>query len=87
MAATAELPENTRVCSEHLRLTGEYTKTLRLHLTALEALEAARSTASKAEYRRMRSYVEQSWQHSEHARLALAEHLQKHRCMNDSTQA
>jgi len=86
MAATAELPENTGVCREHLRLTGEYTKATRQHLTALEALEAARPTASKAEYGRMRGYVEQSWEHCEHARMALAEHLQKHRCMNDSTQ-
>jgi hypothetical protein len=86
MAPTAEFPENTGVCREHLRLTGEYTKALRQHLTALEALEAARPTVNQADYTRMRNYVEQSWEDCEHARLALAGHLQKHGCMKDSTQ-
>jgi len=63
---------------------GEYTKALRRHLTALEALEAARPTIGKAEYTRMQNYVEQSWEHCEHARMERAEHLQKHGCMKDS---
>ena len=50
---------------------------------ALEVINATRPTVAQTGYKRMRDYVDQSWEHIEQTRLALKKHLETHNCAND----
>ena len=68
------------MCERHTELLAAYQKAVALFSTTLDALQLARSTASKAEYDRMRGYVEQTRLLAENARIDLEVHVAEHRC-------
>ena len=73
------------MCDRHGELLSAYQKAVALFSTTLDALQAARSTASKAEYDRMRNYVEQTRLISEDARMDLERHVAEHGCSSIGT--
>jgi hypothetical protein len=70
------------MCEEQSKLLSAYRRAVGHYNTAVEAMEAASETVTKAEYHRMRGYVEQSRVISEEARIALDRHLSEHGCLD-----
>jgi hypothetical protein len=75
------IPElSTCPCERHDELMAAYRKAQALFSMTLDALEASRAAASKAEYERMRNYTEQTRLSAEDARMDLEQHIAEHGC-------
>jgi hypothetical protein len=68
------------MCEEHRDLLKAYREAVATFSGALEALETARATASRAKYQQMAQHVEEARLVSEKARIALAKHTAEHGC-------
>jgi hypothetical protein len=68
------------MCEEHRELLKTYREAVAALSTALDALEAARATISRAEYHRLAKFVDDAQAASEKARIALEKHSREHGC-------
>ena len=68
------------MCEKHRELLKAYREAVATFSTKLDALEAARATAARVEYRRMAGNVDQARLDSEKARIALEKHTAEHGC-------
>jgi ATP-dependent helicase YprA (DUF1998 family) len=67
-------------CEEKLRLATEYETATSAFLTAVKQLRQKMGTSPKEEYERLDRAANEARVKSEHARLALEQHIAAHRC-------
>jgi hypothetical protein len=67
-------------CKEKARLTIEYQAATETFSMSVTELQIKMGVSSKAEYERLKRVSEESRRHSEHARLALEQHISAHGC-------
>ena len=77
-------PRPKEQCRTHSVLLKAYRKAVARFSLTLDALEAGRATVGKAEYQRLKGYMEQARLSSEQCRVSLELHVHEHGCAGQS---